>query len=43
MAEKNGIDDNDSKEPELSAPEEIELDDQIEIIMDEPDAVEFLQ
>ncbi len=42
MAEKSGIDINDSKEPELSSPEEIELDDQIEIILDEKDTVEPL-
>ncbi len=42
MAEKSGIDINDSTEPELSSPEEIELDDQIEISLGEKDAVEPL-
>jgi hypothetical protein len=43
MAEKNESDINDSKEPELASPEEIELNDQIEIILDENDTVEPLE
>ncbi len=43
MAEKSGIDINDSEASELSSPEEIDLDDQIEIIPDETDTVEALE
>ena len=43
MAEKEGIDSNDSKESESSPPEEIDLNDQIEIIAPEGDPVEPLK
>ncbi len=43
MAEKEGIDNNDSKKSEFSSLEEIDLDDQIEIISPEKDTVEALE
>jgi len=43
MAEKEGIDNNDSKKPEFSSLEELDLDDQIEIILPEKDTVETLE
>ena len=43
MAEKEGIDNNDSKKPEFSSLEELDLDDQIEIISPEKDTVETLE
>ena len=43
MAEKEGIDNNDSKESEFISIEEVDLDDQIEIISPEKDTVEPLE
>jgi hypothetical protein len=43
MADKEGIDNNDSKKSEFSSLEEIDLDDQIEIISPEKDTVEPLE
>ena len=43
MAEKEGIDNNDSKESEFSSLEELDLDDQIEIISPEKDTVETME
>ena len=43
MVEKERIDVNDSEVSELSSPEELDLDDQIEIISDEKDTVEPLE
>jgi hypothetical protein len=43
MAEKEGLDNNDSKRSEFSSLEEIDLDDQIEIISPEKDTVEPLE
>ena len=43
MAEKEGIDNNDSKASELSTPEELDLNDQITIVTDEKDTVEPLE
>ena len=43
MAEKEGIDINDSKPPEVSPLEELDLNDQIEIIPVEKDTVELLE
>jgi hypothetical protein len=43
MAEKEGLDNNDSKKSEVSSLEEIDLDDQIEIISPEIDTIEPLE
>lgn len=43
MAEKEGIDNNDSKKPEFSSLEELDLDDQIEVISPEKDTAEALE